>query len=82
MRATDNALFFIGKEKFMTETIKELFTVAEAAVYLGTTPKALSVMRCTGAIDIPTVQWGSRGIRFQKADLDKWIAEHKRKKDE
>ena len=66
----------------MSEIEKQLYTTAEAAAYLGTTPKSLTVMRCTGSIEIPVVQWGvGNRIRFRKADLDKWIEEHKGNKD-
>lgn len=61
----------------MIETEKRLFTTREAAVYLGSTEKALAVMRNTGRIDIPVTKWGSRGVRYAKEDLDKWIEEHK-----
>ena len=66
----------------MSNVEKELYTTAEAATYLGTTPKSLTVMRCTGAIKIPVVKWGKGNrVRFKKSDLDKWIEEHKGKKD-
>lgn len=66
----------------MSNVKKELYTTAEAAIYLGTTPKSLTVMRCTGAINIPVVKWGKGNrVRFKKSDLDKWIRQHKGKKD-
>lgn len=65
----------------MNNVEKELYTTAEAAAYLGTTPKSLTVMRCTGAINIPVIQWGKGNrIRFQKADLDKWIESQRKDK--
>ena len=66
----------------MTQVEKELFTTAEAAAYLGTTPKSLTVMRCTGAIKIPVIKWGiGNRIRFRKKDLDKWISKQRKKND-
>jgi len=53
-----------------------LLTQAQAAAYLGTTPKSLSVMRSQGKIDIPFVKWGNR-IRYEQKDLDAWIESNK-----
>lgn len=65
----------------MSNVEKELYTTAEAAAYLGTTPKSLTVMRCTGAINIPVIQWGKGNrIRFKKSDLDKWIKKQRKDK--
>lgn len=62
---------------------KELYTTAEAAAYLGTTPKSLTVMRCKGSLDLPVIQWGSgKRIRFKKADLDNWIELQRKKNDQ
>jgi excisionase family DNA binding protein len=47
-----------------------LFTVNEAAAYLGRTPKAIRHMIANGAIQ--TVREGSR-VHLDRADLDRWV---------
>lgn len=57
----------------MSAVEQRLFTVAEAAVYLGMTEKALR-----GAMyrrDIPFVK-RAHAVRLDREQLDAWIAEH------
>lgn len=55
-----------------------LLTNAQAAEYLGTSAKSLTVLRNAGRINIPYLKWGNR-IKYEKDDLDKWIKSNKQK---
>lgn len=55
-------------------TGRRLFTVDEAAEYLGYTPAAIRHM--VAKDQLPSVRVG-RSLRFDIADLDRWIEEHK-----
>ena len=58
-----------------TENIKKrLFTVKEAATYLGRTPHAVRELQWDGLL--PAVKVGRR-IHFDVLDLDKFIDQHK-----
>ena len=54
---------------------RTLMNQVEAAAYLGTTVGTLNSWRHYGKQKLPFVRWGNR-IRYQKADLDAWIAAH------
>jgi excisionase family DNA binding protein len=49
------------------------FTNAEAAAYLGISPEALEIWRCTGRYQIPYLKIGRR-VRYRRAHLDAWLA--------
>ena len=51
-----------------------LLTVAQAAIYLGRTPKAMYTLKARGVL--PTVRGDGR-VMFDVRDLDKWIADNK-----
>ncbi|MEQ0776194.1 helix-turn-helix domain-containing protein [Paraburkholderia tropica] len=50
-----------------------LLTTAEAAEYIGSTPKTLEIWRSTRRFALPYVKIG-RNVRYRRADLDAWIA--------
>jgi excisionase family DNA binding protein len=50
----------------------ELLSTVEAAAYLGLTPHALEVWRCTGRHQIPFIKVG-RLVRYRQNDLDRWL---------
>jgi excisionase family DNA binding protein len=50
---------------------KRLFTVAEAAAYLGRTPTSVRHLIRRG--ELPRVQRGDNRVLLDRADLDQWI---------
>ena len=50
---------------------KRLFTVAEAATYLGRTPTSVRHLIRRG--ELPRVQRGDNRVLLDRADLDQWI---------
>lgn len=50
---------------------KRLFSVQEAAEYLGRTPHALRHLKAKGELKV--VQRGDPRAYFDRADLDRWI---------
>jgi predicted DNA-binding transcriptional regulator AlpA len=54
-----------------------LLTRKEAATYLGVSPHMLARLAMTPDRSPPMVKFSSRCIRYDKAELDLWIANHK-----
>ena len=50
----------------------ELFSRAEAAVYLGVAKQTLAIWACSKRYDLPYIKIG-RLVKYRKADLDKFI---------
>ena len=57
----------------MTNIERELLTRAEAAEYLGVTPRWLEKYQNLVA-GPPLVRLSPRMIRYRRADLDRWVA--------
>jgi excisionase family DNA binding protein len=59
----------------------ELLTADEVAGRLGTSRKYvydLAAVRQPGfARPLPSIRWGVRGLRFDPAEVDAWIDEHR-----
>ena len=58
----------------LTAPRSDLLTRAQAATYLGVSPRTLAVWKCTGRYDLPVVKLGLRIVRYRKSDLDAFIA--------
>jgi len=50
----------------------ELLTSEQAAIYLGISPGALEVWRCTKRYHLPFIKVG-RLVRYQKSELDSFL---------
>ncbi|SDN46694.1 helix-turn-helix domain-containing protein [Pseudomonas jinjuensis] len=60
-----------------TLTPEALLTPEQAAQVLGLSVKTLATWRSTGRYTLPFIRCGSR-IRYQRADLDAWLADRQR----
>lgn len=64
---------------------KRLYSVAEAAEYLGLSERTIynqTYRRAKKTFPIPWIKWGAKLIKFDKADLDRYIDSHPRNNDE
>ncbi len=60
-----------------TEDIKpQLLDQKMAAAYLGTTVASMNTLRAQNKLNIPFVRFGRR-IKYQREDLDAWIAQNR-----
>ena len=57
--------------------VSDLLTRSQAAAYLNIKPQTLSVWLCTKRYPLPYVKVG-RCVRYQRADLDAFIASRRR----
>jgi len=58
-----------------SQSRSHLLTRREAAAYLGVSEQTLAVWKCLGRYNIPCIKIG-RMVRYRKADLDAFIAQH------
>jgi excisionase family DNA binding protein len=58
------------------QPVQQLFTVKQAAIYLGRTTKALQHMIADGKLPVPLVRI-DRKIYLHRTDLDRWIEDNK-----
>ncbi len=53
---------------------KRLLNTKELSEYLGTPPSSIYTMICRGRIPRECILKMGRGLRFEKAEIDKWIS--------